>query len=246
MLVLGVVLGACGGGAEGPIVTLTAQPVPGTSDFPDPSQEPSVEPSASESVPSDEPSASESGRAPSDADRGRFIATFRPPGASDLEHVAADVDGDEVEEIVFGYVNVNDGSVTIAVAWWDGSDTYEVGAQVVGTVANRIERLRIADANADGLVEIITFQSGEGDAASLTVWQVTGREMVRPARAIGGCHAGSATYGAVGATMNDRDGDGSDEIYATCDDSPLPRSAWSTERYVWRQGAYRYAPSVVG
>lgn len=245
-MVAAAVLAGCSGVTEGPIVTLTAEPVPGTSDFPSPS-EPLVDPSVPPSLhPSDMPSVTESERLPTDADRGRFIATYRPPGASGLEHVATDVDGDVVEEIVFAFINTNDQTVNIAVAWWDGYDAYEVGAQVVGTNANRIERLRVADANADGLVEIITFESGEGDAASLTIWQVTGREMIRPARAIGGCFAGSATYGAVGATMNDRDGDGSDEIYATCDDSPLPRSAWSTDRYVWRQGAYRHAPSVVG
>lgn len=243
---VGLVLAACGGGADGPIVTLTAEPVPGTSGFATAS-EPTVEPSVSESASASEvPSASESERLPSDADRGRFVATYRPDGSRDLEHVATDVDNDAVEEIVFAYIDVDERSVRVAVAWWDGFETYAIEAEAVGTTADRIERLRVADANADGLVEIITFESGEGDAASLTVWQVTGRAMVRPARAIGGCHAGSATYGAVGATMNDRDGDGSDEIYATCDDTPLPRSAWSTDRYVWRQGAYRYAPSVVG
>jgi hypothetical protein len=237
-----VVVTACGGGADGAVVTLTAEPVPGTSDFPAPSERASDEPTDATEAPSE--SASE--RLPTDADRGRFIAAFRPAGASDLEHVATDVDGDTVEEIVFAYVSVDDGLVHVSVAWWDGTSAYEVSAEVVGAPARRIERLRVADANVDGLVEIITFESGDGDAASLTIWQVTGRDMVRPARSIGGCHAGSATYGAVGATMNDRDGDGGDEIYATCDDSPLPRSAWSTDRYVWRQGAYRHSPSVVG
>ncbi len=77
------------------------------------------------------------------------------------------------------------------------------------------------------------------------MWAVGGREEVVELTAVGGCHDGSHTYGTVGATLEDRDADGAQEIYATCDDSPLPVSDWSTDRYVWSGGAYRHAPEIV-
>ncbi len=61
----------------------------------------------------------------------------------------------------------------------------------------------------------------------------------------GGCADGGNAYGVLGATIADRDGDGRAEIYATCDDSPLPASAWSTDVYVWDGSTYAYDSTEV-
>jgi hypothetical protein len=228
---------------------LTAEPVaggttPSPSVSPSPSGSPSTSPSASPSASvSPSPSDTET-RPPTDTDRARFVATYSPAGAEDLDHVAADLDGDGQEELVFAYVRVDPAVSHIDVAWWDGRE-YAVVFGDDGGPASRVDRLRTADVNADGLVEIITNQSATQSAASLTLWQVTAPRTVVDLPAVGGCNAGRSTYGVIGASLEDRDADGSDEVYATCDDSPLPVSAWSTDRYVWRDGAYRYTPDTV-
>lgn len=182
---------------------------------------------------------SETDRLPTDTDRARFVSEFNPDDASGLQHVALDLDGDQVDELVFRYVG--GGAAHVDVAWWTGI-TYEIGFRGTGGAATMIDQVRTADINGDGLIEIVSFQSGEGPTASLTMWQVVAPEQVAPLPAVGGCHDGSNTYGAAGAQLDDRDVDGAMEIYATCDDSPLPVGEWSTDRYLWDGAAYRFTP----
>lgn len=192
--------------------------------------------------PTDDPTETETAgpRQPTATDRARFVAAFDPPDATGLEHVSVDVDGDGIQELVFAWTHQQ--RVTrVAIAWWNGSTAYEVAFEADGGEGNSLDTLWVRDVTRDGLTEVVTFQSGpQAQAASATVWQVTGTRQVVALRAVGGCHAGSHTYGAVGVEFTTRGG--ASEIEATCDDSPLPRHLWSTDRYRWEDGAYRHQP----
>lgn len=245
LAVLGLVaalLGACGGARQeeaAVVPELTATPLEHTTlaapTTPTPSPSPAASPRPS---PSPSPGAS---RAPTDSDRGRFAADYRPPGASDLEFAAADVDGDEVKELVFVYVDTERDLAAVDIAWWDGRE-YSIGASGVGGPAIRIDRLRISDVNLDELIEVATFES-TNERSSLSLWQVPGTRKLVALRARGGCVDGSHVYGAVGARFIDPDGDGVEEIEATCNEAPLPISEWRSDRYAWDDGAYRHVPA---
>lgn len=232
---------ACGHGDDVGMEVLTAEPeasVPAEVDLPTIAVEPTPTVTTSPTpAPTDTAS-----RLPGDRDRGVFVRGYDPDDARDLEVVAADVVVDEASEVVA--VFVRDGAAHLEVAWWDGR-AYEVGTSLDGGAATDIIDLRIRDVNADGLVEIVVSHRGEDGRAGITVWQVAGIRQVNGLIAIGGCNAGRSTYGAVGAVLQDRNGDDAQEIYATCDDAPLPRSQWSTDRYVWADGSYRHLPEVV-
>ena len=237
--------------SDGPdVVAVTAQAIDSdTSDLSSPSpspSDPSPSPSASASPsasPEPSPSASAS-RPATTTDRARFIDGYEPDGAVDVEHVAADLDGDGSEEVVVAYVRSAAQVAHVDVAAWTGS-SFEVVFRGDGGPGSRVDRLRIGDLNADGRIEIVTEQSTDGGTASVTVWAAESATSVVPLPAVGGCADGSNTYGVVGASIEDRDVDGASEIYATCDDSPLPVEAWSTHRYVWSSGAYRHAPETI-
>lgn len=228
-----VLLAGCGDGV--PVVELEAQPSPTSSPEPTPSDTATTSPSPSETA-TESPSPTETEpRDPTDTDRARFVAAHDPAGAGSLQHVAADVDGDDVEEIVFAYIR-SERVAHVDVAWWTGT-SYEVVFTADGGAGTTLDRLRAADVNADGRTELVTAQS-TADSSSLTLWQVTGPSAVRALVAAGGCHDGSNTYGATGATLEDRDADGAAEVYATCPDG-------STARYRWEADRYREAPTLV-
>ena len=242
VLAVAALLSACGGDAAVP--ELTAEPVvPPTAPAPTEPSPTETDGSPGPTDASPTPTESES-RPPTDTDRARFVTDYRPAGAEDLEHVAQDLDGDGVEELVFAYVRSAEQVARVDVAWWDGA-AYEVLASSDAGPASRIDRLRVRDVNADGVTEIVTYQSAARSAASVTVWAVRGRGALVGLVADGGCNEGRFTYGIIGASLEDRDADGAEEIYATCDGSPLPESAWTTDRYVWRDGAYRYEPDTI-
>lgn len=241
-LVAAVALTACGDddpGIEQGIDALEASPLESETPTTEPTENPS--PFSPTPSPSEEPTPDASPREATDTDRARFVAEYRPDGASDLEHVAIDLTGDAVEELVFAYVS-NATTARVDVAYWNGA-SYDVGYRAEGGPAARIDRLRVADVNGDGRTEVATFQSN-GGGSSLTLWQVVGEQALTGLRAQGGCADGLNTYGVVGAELEDRDGDGAAEVYASCDDSPLPVAAWSTHAYVWEDGAYRYDDTV--
>lgn len=236
------VLCACGGddGDVTAVPRLTAEPVPVSVDAsPTPTPTAAITPTGTPAPTGTATPTEVASRPPGDADRGAFIATFRPDGASDLDVLASDVDRDGESEVVATYLR--DGLLRLDVAWWNGG-AYDVGTMLDGGVARDVTDVQVRDVNADGLVEIVVAHRGEGDMSALTIWQVRGRGDVAGLIAIGGCHSGRSTYGAIGATLEDRNGDGIAEVYATCDDAPLPRADWSTDRYVWGDGAYRHIP----
>lgn len=237
-------LAACDGGGTTaqPAPTLTATPLePSPAITTSPTPGATVSPTA---TPTPTPSPTE--REPTDTDRGRFVASYQPEGASDLEHIAVDLDGDGRQEVLFAYVRNTggasgaDGVSHVDVAWWEGT-SYAIGFRDDGGPADRVDRLRVADVNADEVIEVVVHQSVGSSGGSLSLWQAEspGRHRLRPLVAHGGCADGLHTYGVIGASLEDRDGDGRAEIYATCDDSPAPVAAWSTDVYVWTDGAYR-------
>ncbi|MBW3664650.1 MAG: hypothetical protein KY469_16240 [Actinobacteria bacterium] len=231
---------ACGGDDAAPEPTarpsLTAVPV----DPPSPPATPSTPLPAPSPSPSPLEEVSPTPHDPTDTDRARFIQGHHPDGAGDLEHVAIDVDGDAVEEIVFVYVQTAASVSRVEVAWWAGAE-YRIEWTGDGGAADRVDNLSVRDVNADGRTEIAVSQSVGASGQSLTLWRAAdGARRFDPLTAQGGCHAGSHTYGVVGAQLEDTDGDGSAEVHATCDDSPLPVAAWTTDVYVWRDDAYRF------
>lgn len=175
---------------------------------------------------------------PSDAERAAFVASFRPDDAVDLEHVAADVTGDGDAELVFAWVGATTGQSHLALAAW-GDGAYGVTFEADGGPADDLARLRVADVNADGRVEVVVLERRGRSRASASVWTVASPSNVRALVAEGGCNDGSATYGVVGVAFV-RGADGAEEIHATCDESPLPPDAWGSHVYRWEDGAYRH------
>lgn len=232
---------ACGQGSSGgPIALpeLTAVPME-----PTPTATASIEDTPSSSEPASDgatPTPTIT-RDPDDGDRGAFIRTFAPAAAVDLDLVANDLDGDGIREVVATYVA--DGQVQLDVAWWTGS-AYRVDTQLDGGAARRIDRMQVRDINADGATEVVVEFTGDGSFGGVSLWTVTGNRQVSGLIAVGGCHSGRSTYGAIGATLSDRDGDGASEIMATCDDAPLTQADWTTDTYVWSDGAYRLQSST--
>lgn len=221
--------------SPGPRGTLTASPIDDPSAGPD---LPSPGPTAS-ATPS--PTASPTERVPTDTDRARFVRNHAPEGASDLEHVAADVDGDDVDELVFVYVRSGARVSHVEVAWWNAEDeAYAIEWSDDGGPAERIDRLRVTDVNADGRTELVVDQSVGSSGASMTLWRAGDRRF-EPLAAVGGCHDGSNTYGVVGAELRNEDGDPALEIVASCDDSPLPPAAWNSDVYDWGGSSYTYS-----
>lgn len=231
-----VAASACGGDptSEPTITALTARPIEEPVREPEPLvRTPAPPPSPSPTVAPPPPSPTPTG--PTEAQKARYAAAYAPDESHGLQHVAIDLDDDGVEELLFTYVA--GGRSRVDVAAWDGG-TYRVVAGGTGGTAQRIERVRVGDVNADGRIEIVTFEAHES-GASLTVFAVPAVDRLVGLRAEGGCYDGSATYGVVGAELRDTDGDGVPEIVARCDDSPLPVSAWSEQTYRWDDGGYR-------
>lgn len=232
---------ACGGTARGSAISLpelTAVPIESGT----PSEVPSVvdtPPPTGSSTDGATPSPTTTSE-PDDGDRGAFIRTFQPEGAVDLDVVAADLDGDGIREVVATYVG--GGQVQLDVAWWNGT-AYVVDTMLDGGDARRIDRLQVRDVNADGATDIVVEFTGDGSFGGLSLWTVAGNRQIAGLIAVGGCHSGRSTYGAIGASLVDRDGDGASEVAATCDDTPLALADWTTDTYVWSEGAYRLQSS---
>lgn len=235
LLVAALVVGACDTGGEpsaAPTGTLTAAPL-------DPAEEP-VTPGPSPTVsPGPTASPSPSGpRDPSDADRARFVAGYRPGGTSDMRNIAIDLDGDEQKEIVFAYVVDAENRSQVDVADWTGTE-YAISEQAPGGPADELSDLAVRDINADGVIEVAVFQTVGASGNSVTLWAAGEDGTLSGLPAHGDCFDGRNTYGDAGAEMADRDGDGAGEIYATCQDEDLPAPLWPEVVYVWEDGAYR-------
>lgn len=181
-------------------------------------------------TPTGEPTPEDTERDPTDADAAAFASTFEPPAGRGVESVTVDVTGDGWAEIVV--VSLAGQAVRLDVARWTGS-AYEVTFTDAGGRAEAVERFTVRDLTGDGTRDIATLGVVGQEQESLALWGWDGEEFVRHV-AHGGCWDGSHVYGIVGVEV--RDG----EIAATCDGSPEPVSAWSTDVYVWDDGAWTY------
>lgn len=175
-------------------------------------------------TPTPTPTETEEGdREPTDADAARFSSTYQPPGGEDVESVTVDMNDDERPEVVV--VSRANEVVRLDIAAWSGR-AYEVVFTDQGGPADEIVEFIVRDVNDTGTREVVTRQRSGADGESLSIWGWDGEAFARqPAR--GGCWDGSHTYGIIGAELDDG------EIRATCDDAPLPSSAWRTHIYVW-------------
>ncbi|MGH3441023.1 MAG: FG-GAP repeat domain-containing protein [Nitriliruptorales bacterium] len=213
---------------------LIAEPVEATAPDPGPTASPDASPSPTES-----PTEEETGeRDPTDTDRARFVADYRPGGTSDLRDVSVDLDGDDVKEIVFAYVVDSERRTRVDVADWR-DNRYEISAQRSGGPADDLVDVRIHDVNADGRLEVVTLQRVGSSSESLSLWAGVENGGLEPLQARGGCFSGGNTYGDSEASMRDSDGDGAEEIRAVCEEAELPQPLWPTDVYVWSDGAYR-------
>lgn len=204
-----------------PEITPTLDETPSPTPTPTPTLTPTPTPTPAE-TPED--------REPTDSDAASFAANYRPPDATDVESITADVTGDGRNEVVF--VSLADGNTRVDVARWTGR-FYEAVFADRGGEAEQIERFTVHDYTATGTREIVTVQSAAGGHESLSIWGWDGEIFTRQ-RAVGGCWAGSHNYGAIGAQIT------AGEIRATCEGAPLPRTAWQTDVYVWDGQAWTY------
>ncbi len=233
MLVAAVALLAvsCGPAEEPPLagpVTLTARPLEQPAPSPTLSPSPSPSPRATQISPRD----------PTDTDRARFAANYRPGGTSENRSVASDIDGDGQKEIVFAFIVDFERRSRVEVADWTGT-RYVISAAEPGGPADDISDFRVADVTGDAGPEIAVFQTFGTSGRSVSLWTgVPGGRLV-PLTASGDCFNGSHTYGDTSAEIGDRDGDGRAEIRAVCSDPDLPAPLWPTIVYVWRGDLYQ-------
>lgn len=226
--VAGLLLAACATGddqptAAGPL-SLTATPL---SPSPTATQQMSPTPTATPEEPRD----------PTDADRARFIAAYRPPATSDHRNLAIDLDRDGVKEVVFAFVVDHQSRSQVDVAAWRGT-SYEIVAAEAGGRADDLVDLQVRDLTADGDLEVVIIQRVGASGRSASVWRATTGGELTPLRAVGDCFHGSHTYGDTGVSIEDRGGDGRAEILATCEDPDRPQPLWPTVVYAWSDGAY--------
>jgi hypothetical protein len=222
LLIVAGVLFLGGNGEEPTGPDLTATPVPTPPEEPTPERTPTPTPIPTP-TPTPTPTPVDEEREPTDADAAAFTAAFQPAGARDLESVTVDVTGDGRAEIVVASIANN--ATRIDVAAWTGT-AYEVVFTDQGGPADEITAFSVRDVNEDGVREIITFQRVGQDGESLSIWGWDGDEFGRQV-ADDGCWDGSHTFGAIGAELR------AGQIIATCDDSPLPTAAWTSDVYVW-------------
>lgn len=210
------------GGGDDPVVV---SPSPSGSASASETASPTDSPSPSDS-PTQTPSPTEGEREPTDADAAEFQQSYRPEGAQAVDSVAADVDDDGVNEVVFA--SIHSDAARIDIARWTGTE-YEVVYTGRGGGAERLEDFKVADYTGDGTREVVTVQSVGAQGGSLSIWGWNGQAFA-PQRASGGCWHGSHTFGVIGASIQPG------RIRASCDGSPLPTAAWPSDVYVWRDG----------
>lgn len=217
-----------------PTPSPTASPSPAATPTPEGTATPTSAPTPAQTTapeqttPEATPTATE--REPTDADAAAFTAAFEPPGAGAVESVTVDATGDGRNEVVV--TSITQDVVRVDVATWSGS-AYEVTFSDQGGQADEIERFAVRDVNGDDVREIVTVQAFGDDGQSLSLWGWDGEAFARQ-EGRGGCWDGSHTYGIVGAEVDDG------QVRASCDDSPLPQAAWSTDVYTWEDGAWTH------
>lgn len=219
------------GEPEASPIQLTASPVPTVTPTTDVSPDPDgdLRPEPTPTPPEE--------RDPTDADRARFIASYRPSGVSSKREVAADIDGDGIREVVFTFVVDAERRSRVDIAAWTGT-SYEIVERSAGGPADRIESVRITDLTDDDRTEIAVIQRTGAAGHSASIWQVLPGGTLRPLVAVGDCFAGSHTYGDTGVELRDRTGDGLVEIAAVCEDPETPEPLWPTVVYAWDGESY--------
>lgn len=218
------------GGGDNPVVEapLTASPLTPTAT---PTATGTASPEATEATPTPTVTASPTGPGePTDADAAAFASSYSPPGSQSVDFVAVDLTGDTRKEIVFA--SLAGGRSRIDIAAWDGEE-YEIVFVGEGGSADTLDRFFVRDFTGDGFREVVTVQSSGAEGESLAVWGYDGTKFAAQ-RAVGGCWDGSHVYGIIGASI------GEGRIEATCDGSPLPPAAWSSDVYVWDGEAWTY------
>jgi hypothetical protein len=209
-------------GGDEPAPATTAEPTPEQTVAPTEDGEPTT---ASPTERTEAPGPPE----PTDQDVAIFVDANGP-----AEHSATgDIDGDGVDEVVVARVRQE--STHIVVGRWDGS-AYQAFFSDDGGSADRVDGLDLQDFNGEPGVEIVTLESVGESGASLTIWGAAADGIERQV-AQGGCWDGFHHYGISGATIEPG------EIVATCDGSPLPPEAWTSDVYQWQDGAWTYVRS---
>jgi hypothetical protein len=176
------------------------------------------------------------GARPTHAEVAAFVRVAVDQAGEGADHVVADVDGDDVPEVVV--VAPSHERVRGAVWWWVRGSGYAMQAPVDAGPGTEVVRIGAGDLTLDGLGDLLV-RVGGGARDSLALWSVDGPGEVSPLTAVGGCFDGSHVYGSTSAKLQSRPG-GPAAILATCDDSPLEVADWSTAVYEFRDGAYRF------
>jgi hypothetical protein len=206
----------------------TDDPEPASTPEPTPGETmaPSEPPEATTAPPQEPTEAAPAEQEPTAQD----VATFADANGP-AEHTATgDIDGDGVDEVVVA--RVRDESTHIVVGRWDGT-AYRAFFSDDGGSAQRVDGLDLQDYNGEAGAEIVTLESVGESGASLSIWGAVGDGIGRLV-AEGGCWDGFHHYGISGATIEPG------EIVATCDGSPLPPEAWTSDVYAWQDGAWTY------
>ena len=224
ILVVLVALWLNRGGDEEAEVAATPEPTTGET------ADPTETAAATEAPPADP---TEEATAAPDEPTEQDVATFAEANGP-AEHTATgDVDGDGEDEVVVA--RVRNETTHIVVGRWDGS-SYQAFFSDDGGSAQRVDGLQLQDYNGEPGAEIVTLESVGEAGASLSIWGPAGDGIERQV-AEGGCWNGFHHYGISGATIEPG------EIVATCDGSPLPPEAWTSDVYEWSDGAWTYVRS---
>ena len=224
--VVALVLTSRDGGDVAVDQPLTATPVASATVPPaTPTPTPTPSPSATASA---TPTPTPTGpREPTDTDAASYAASVTPPGAEDPRTLLADLEGDGRDDVVL--VLRLGGTTLLQVGRWDG-EAYQTVLRSEGGSADELVDVAVRDiTRTPATREIVVRQRSGDDGESVSLWGVLGGS-VGPLEAIGGCWAGSHTYGIVGVTVDPQEG----ELVATCDGSPAPIASWPSDVYGWR------------
>ena len=236
-LVLGLFVLRSGGDEDEPAPPLASESPPAVASEPPATAQPppSPSPSAVASEPADEEPTDPTEVMPSDGDVTAFLDAYEAEHGDDATTRVADLDFDEVDEIVAA--RVEDDAVQIDVASWDGA-RYAISFSDSGGAADRLDELVVRDVNGEAGLELVTFQSAGEEGRSISLWGLGGNGRYTRQDARGGCWDGSNTFGIVGATVE------AARLEATCDGSPLPPEAWPSDVYVWEDGAWTFSETL--
>lgn len=207
--------------AASPTPTPTAEP---TAPVTEPTAEPTTPP------PPTAPPSPDEQATPTAEDLAAFVREHGPADHS----LQADIDGAGVDEAILGRVRQD--TAHIIVGTWDGQ-AYRRTFRDDGGPADTLETLEARDYNGEPGLEIVTTQTVGESGSSLSIWGPEGGGITRQ-EGEGGCWDGFHTFGISGAEIEEG------RISATCDGSPLPQDAWTSDIYEWIDGAWTYVETT--